>query len=136
MLISLWSGPGLHGYMSNCLNPVLPVLQNEARQQKRGLWSDADRFPWIWNTVSKLDGNLISSSVLSGNKNGENKTGMAVSVTAMFISQYAGKIIHLKTETSLLNSERESFNSAADHRLAELITGKLYDRIPKRYGNM
>ncbi|EPC9268408.1 Hha/YmoA family nucleoid-associated regulatory protein, partial [Shigella flexneri] len=29
------------------------------------------------------------------------------------------------------NSERESFNSAADHRLAELITGKLYDRIPK-----
>ncbi|ENA4212320.1 hypothetical protein ABGL67_004846, partial [Escherichia coli] len=26
---------------------------------------------------------------------------------------------------------RESFNSAADHRLAELITGKLYDRIPK-----
>ncbi|WP_207231959.1 hypothetical protein, partial [Escherichia coli] len=31
------------------------------------------------------------SSVLSGNKNGKNKTGMAVSVTAMFISQYAGK---------------------------------------------
>ncbi|WP_250217448.1 Hha/YmoA family nucleoid-associated regulatory protein [Escherichia coli] len=24
-----------------------------------------------------------------------------------------------------------AFNSAADHRLAELITGKLYDRIPK-----
>ncbi|MDZ7117014.1 Hha/YmoA family nucleoid-associated regulatory protein [Escherichia coli] len=32
---------------------------------------------------------------------------------------------------SLSTSERESFNSAADHRLAELITGKLYDRIPK-----
>ncbi|WP_042971938.1 hemolysin expression modulator Hha [Escherichia coli] len=42
------------------------------------------------------------------------------------------KIIH-KNRNSLLNSEREreSFNSAADHRLAELITGKLYDRIPK-----
>lgn len=36
------------------------------------------------------------------------------------------KIIH-KNRDSLLNSER----SAADHRLAELITGKLYDRIPK-----
>ena len=36
-----------------------------------------------------------------------------------------------KNRDSLLNSERESFNSAADHRLAELITGKLYDRIPK-----
>ena len=29
-------------------DPVLPVLQNEARQQKRGLWSDADPVPpWI-----------------------------------------------------------------------------------------
>ena len=33
------------------------------------------------------------------------------------------KIIH-KNRDSLSNSERESFNS-------ELITGKLYDRIPK-----
>ncbi|EHZ1352597.1 transcriptional regulator [Salmonella enterica] len=39
-------------------------------------------------------------------------------------------IIH-KNRDSLSNSERESFNSAADHWLAELITGKLYDRIPK-----
>ena len=31
------------------------------------------------------------------------------------------RIIH-KNRDSLLNSERESFNSAADHRLAELIT--------------
>ncbi|EFJ4397959.1 transcriptional regulator [Escherichia coli] len=45
------------------------------------------------------------------------------------------RIIHqiqlIRGITSLSNSERESFNSAADHRLAELITGKLYDRIPK-----
>ncbi|MDT1470971.1 hypothetical protein RNN89_24170, partial [Escherichia coli] len=45
--------------------------------------------------VSRIPGAVqwqsYHSSVLSGNKNGENKTGMAVSVTAMFISQYAGK---------------------------------------------
>ncbi|WP_137462421.1 Hha/YmoA family nucleoid-associated regulatory protein, partial [Escherichia coli] len=40
------------------------------------------------------------------------------------------KIIH-KNRDSLLNSERESFNSAADHRLEELITGNLYDRKHK-----
>ncbi|HAH9784288.1 TPA: hemolysin expression modulator Hha [Escherichia coli] len=40
------------------------------------------------------------------------------------------KIIN-KNRDSLSASERESFNSAADHRLAELSTGKLYDRIPK-----
>lgn len=72
-------------------DPVLPVLQNEARQQKRGLWSDADRFPpGYGDTVNKAMA-ILSFICLSGNKNGENKTGMAVSVTAMFISQYAGK---------------------------------------------
>ncbi|MEX8626716.1 hemolysin expression modulator Hha [Salmonella enterica] len=30
----------------------------------------------------------------------------------------------------LSNDEPESFNSAADHRLAELMMNKLYDRIP------
>ncbi|HCQ3759375.1 TPA: transcriptional regulator [Escherichia coli] len=41
-----------------------------------------------------------------------------------------GKIIH-KNRDSLSNSECESFNSAANRRLAELITGKLYDRVSK-----
>ena len=36
-----------------------------------------------------------------------------------------------KNRYDLPDNEREAFNSAADHRLAELITGKLYDRIPK-----
>ncbi len=34
---------------------------------------------------------IYHSSFLSRNQYGENKTGMAVSVTAMFITQYAGK---------------------------------------------
>ena len=34
-------------------DPVLPVLQNEARQQKRGLWSDADPVP-PWGNDSNL----------------------------------------------------------------------------------
>lgn len=35
-------------------DPVLPVLQNEARQQKRGLWSDADPVPpGYGDTVNK-----------------------------------------------------------------------------------
>ncbi|EJH1737723.1 hemolysin expression modulator Hha [Escherichia coli] len=40
------------------------------------------------------------------------------------------KIIY-KNRDSLSDAEREFFNSAADHRLAELIMGKLYDKIPK-----
>ena len=36
-------------------DPVLPVLQNEARQQKRGLWSDADPVPpGYGDTVNKI----------------------------------------------------------------------------------
>ncbi|EPQ5271085.1 hemolysin expression modulator Hha [Klebsiella aerogenes] len=35
-----------------------------------------------------------------------------------------------KNKYSLSDSELEYFNSAADHRLAELTMGKLYDKIP------
>ncbi|OAT35714.1 hemolysin expression modulating protein [Hafnia paralvei ATCC 29927] len=31
---------------------------------------------------------------------------------------------------NLADSEMEAFNSAADHRLAELTMNKLYDKIP------
>ncbi|HBC3157533.1 TPA: thermonuclease family protein, partial [Escherichia coli O146] len=32
-------------------DPVLPVLQGEARQQKRGLWADsAPVQPWVWRS--------------------------------------------------------------------------------------
>lgn len=39
------------------------------------------------------------------------------------------KIIE-KNQNSLPPSELESFNAAADHRLAELTMNKLYDKIP------
>lgn len=45
------------------------------------------------------------------------------------------KIIH-KNRDSLSTSERESFNSAADHRLAELISESYMTGYQKRYGNM
>ena len=35
-----------------------------------------------------------------------------------------------KNQNSLPPSELESFNAAADHRLAELTMNKLYDKIP------
>ncbi|EFC3610315.1 thermonuclease family protein, partial [Escherichia coli] len=32
-------------------DPVLPVLQGEARQQKRGLWADSAPVPpWVWRS--------------------------------------------------------------------------------------
>ncbi|MFP1526974.1 hypothetical protein ACLB1R_00400 [Escherichia coli] len=46
--------------------------------------------PGYGDTVNKAM-EILSFICFSGNQNGENKTGMAVSVTAMFISQYAGK---------------------------------------------
>lgn len=36
-----------------------------------------------------------------------------------------------KNTYDLPDSEREAFNSAADHRLAELTMNRLYDRGPK-----
>lgn len=36
-----------------------------------------------------------------------------------------------KNSDGLPNEEREAFNSAADHRLAELTMSRLYDRVPK-----
>ncbi len=40
------------------------------------------------------------------------------------------KIIY-KNSDGLSVEEVEAFNSAADHRLAELIMNRLYDRVPK-----
>lgn len=39
------------------------------------------------------------------------------------------KIIE-KNSYELTINELESFNSAADHRLAELIMGRFYDKVP------
>lgn len=36
-----------------------------------------------------------------------------------------------KNRYDLPDNEREAFNSAADHRLAELTMNRLYDRVPK-----
>ncbi|AVJ78570.1 hemolysin expression-modulating protein Hha [Enterobacter hormaechei subsp. hoffmannii] len=35
-----------------------------------------------------------------------------------------------KNTYSLSSDELETFNSAVDHRLAELTMGKLYDKVP------
>lgn len=35
-----------------------------------------------------------------------------------------------RNKYSLCNDDLEAFNSAADHRLAEIVMGKLYDKIP------
>ncbi|MBB1584605.1 MULTISPECIES: hemolysin expression modulator Hha [Serratia] len=41
------------------------------------------------------------------------------------------KIIEKKNNQALPAAELAEFLAAADHRLAELITGKLFDRVPK-----
>lgn len=39
------------GYEQYNTDPVLPVLQGEARQQKRGLWADSAPVPpWVWRS--------------------------------------------------------------------------------------
>ncbi|AUH82889.1 TPA: transcriptional regulator [Klebsiella pneumoniae] len=35
-----------------------------------------------------------------------------------------------KNKYSLSDDELEHFNAAVDHRLAEMMMGKLYDRVP------
>lgn len=42
------------------------------------------------------------------------------------------ELIIEKNKYELSNEELEHFNSAADHRLAELTMGKLYDKIPTK----
>ncbi|HAT6805121.1 TPA: hemolysin expression modulator Hha [Citrobacter freundii] len=39
------------------------------------------------------------------------------------------KVIEMK-KYSLSDNELEGFNSAADHRLAEIIMNRLYDKVP------
>lgn len=41
------------------------------------------------------------------------------------------RVIEKKHYDDMDTNDRVAFNAAADHRLAELITGRLYDRVPK-----
>ena len=41
------------------------------------------------------------------------------------------KVIEKKHYDEMNTDDRLHFNAAADHRMAELITGRLYDRVPK-----
>lgn len=41
------------------------------------------------------------------------------------------KIIEKKRYDDMTTGDRLAFSGAADHRLAELITGRLYDRVPQ-----
>ncbi len=50
-------------------------------------------------------------------------------VPSLFIPGDAGKVI-TRTRYKLTPAELEAFNSAVDHRLAELTMNKLYDRVP------
>lgn len=40
------------------------------------------------------------------------------------------RVIEHNKYTSHTEEERENFNSAADHRLAEITLGRYYDKIP------
>lgn len=42
------------------------------------------------------------------------------------------KVIEHNKYASHSEEERENFNSAADHRLAEITLGKYYDKIPAK----
>ena len=50
-------------------------------------------------------------------------------VPSLFIPGDAGKS-DFPTRYKLTPAELEAFNSAVDHRLAELTMNKLYDRVP------
>jgi len=41
------------------------------------------------------------------------------------------KVIEKKRYDEMTDGDRLAFSSAADHRLAELMTGRLYDRVPR-----
>ena len=41
------------------------------------------------------------------------------------------KVIEKKQYEDMDTDDRVAFNAAVDHRLAELITGRLYDRVPR-----
>ncbi|NPE55909.1 transcriptional regulator [Dickeya dadantii] len=40
------------------------------------------------------------------------------------------ELIAERNRDKLMGIDLEAFNSAADHRMAELITGKLFDKVP------
>lgn len=50
-------------------------------------------------------------------------------VPSLFIPETLEKVIS-HTRYKLTPAEMEAFNSAVDHRLAELTMNKLYDRVP------
>lgn len=41
------------------------------------------------------------------------------------------KVIEKKRYGEMTTEDHFTFSGAADHRLAELITGRLYDRVPR-----
>jgi hemolysin expression modulating protein len=65
----------------------------------------------------------------SGKNNGENQTRLAFPVKKV---PTPGNLreSYRKNERSLTAGELVTFYSAADHRLAEIIMNKLFDKIP------